>query len=615
MATINEILGIRSYQGDAAAGGGQVLPIKLDASPFEKLATYSFYENRDKWEQKNKKDEDAAKQIAELVALDPTTTNPEIYNYLNGLKQNIFNKIDEDPSVLNYQDNPQGYISLFRDYSNFKSARNKVTSNDVLVNKAITDANNQTDPLLREAMLADIEVQYSNQLKDGVESFINTKPLFSVTKPPTPDEFALPVADNVSYTTVEILDNFYKPIKTQVKNYDDLYSQSVQLAMGLNNKPFQPIPNPNNDPKIEAKNKADLASYNYKNKNKAAYSQSIADNYNTIAKEYYNKYNTWVNGGKVGQEPSKPDFIIASELANDKIRTANALLKEQSKRGALKGGNQQQIPTYREIDFTDGVDLSEIIYMDGVNRDDSKVLYEEELQQTDNAIQLAQLAEQVAARKQRGAQWEREFDRDNKKAGMVKDKNGNWSFPIGDNNTSSGSAYDSFIYKFNKATENSKKAKIMKLNELDPAIVFALNPSLVVSENGVLKVQLPKDNSGINFIDKEGSSKELKGGVNDIFVSVNETNGDILFQDKFGNNLTGYGLDGVRRKDDVDARGLTYLETLSKETKGQQSPYYVGDISGNKVSNTSGVASGSYSSSTNNSGTKIVNGKTLILPK
>lgn len=62
-----------SYQGNAALGGKGAVGVTIDPTPLARLATFTYYRDRDMWEKKNADDKLAAEKVASLSAFDITS--------------------------------------------------------------------------------------------------------------------------------------------------------------------------------------------------------------------------------------------------------------------------------------------------------------------------------------------------------------------------------------------------------------------------------------------------------------------------------------------------------------------------------------------------------------
>lgn len=118
MASIQEVLGVASYQGQGYAGGGVGVSVNLDKATdsFQKFADFKMYQNKAAWEKKNSDDAAAALEMAKYIAIDPSTTIDQQREPLRLKKQEI-DEILKDPSVLYYQENPEGYTKLHKSLS------------------------------------------------------------------------------------------------------------------------------------------------------------------------------------------------------------------------------------------------------------------------------------------------------------------------------------------------------------------------------------------------------------------------------------------------------------------------------------------------------------------
>ncbi len=70
MATIGEISQGASYRGDPVLGGANAPALKFDVNPFEKLAAYTQFYNKNMWEQKIKDRDAKIGEVADAANID-----------------------------------------------------------------------------------------------------------------------------------------------------------------------------------------------------------------------------------------------------------------------------------------------------------------------------------------------------------------------------------------------------------------------------------------------------------------------------------------------------------------------------------------------------------------
>lgn len=180
MATISEITQGASYRGDPALGSGLGVGVTLDTSPIQRLATFTYYRDRDLWEKKNADDKLAAQQIASLAAYD---TSSPLKPYSEDLKKelsDIQTFVRENPDALVYSRNPDKFQELNERMNRFNNKRKGATANDALYNAAKAKIELIPNKQDRDAQLEilDLNVKglFKNGLADAYEQQIQLSP-------------------------------------------------------------------------------------------------------------------------------------------------------------------------------------------------------------------------------------------------------------------------------------------------------------------------------------------------------------------------------------------------------------------------------------------------------
>lgn len=70
MATINEIVNLDSYRGDSGLGGSNEIAIQIDNKPIQQLAAYTLMYNKNQYEQRQKDADEKIKQLGQLAPYD-----------------------------------------------------------------------------------------------------------------------------------------------------------------------------------------------------------------------------------------------------------------------------------------------------------------------------------------------------------------------------------------------------------------------------------------------------------------------------------------------------------------------------------------------------------------
>lgn len=375
--SVSDVLAVRGYKGDSTAGGSQTFGIKLDATPFDKLALYTYSQNKEMWERQNTQDDLAAKEMAKMMALDVNSSFPEFYEQLNKQKQDISDML-KDPTVLDYQKNPEGYKKLQSAYADLSNNKNKAVANDVKYNAELA----RIEALPIEQQAAQRAILDNNKkmlLGDGADKALKEKPLLAIGGEFKPKDFELPTAGDIKYTTTKILGNNNKEIGVTVPDGNGVWVQSGKLALGLDQTEFEPIPNLNNDKNVELQNQN--AKIKFKQNKKLGnniYQKQTLDKFNELIPTYEKalaQYNA-LPPEQRGTPPPKPAIVEDVERMNNNIDVVNKLFADQKSRGV-------SVPEpYRKINTSDGIDAQEYIYLQSLSKVKEFIKYDEKLTHT-----------------------------------------------------------------------------------------------------------------------------------------------------------------------------------------------------------------------------------------
>lgn len=96
-----------NYRGDPNLGGFGLGFGKIDTRPIEDLARYTMLYNKAEYDQRQKDAEKAAEQLADLTALDLSTTIPKDAKILQDRFDALTTYVRENPDALNYKNRKQ----------------------------------------------------------------------------------------------------------------------------------------------------------------------------------------------------------------------------------------------------------------------------------------------------------------------------------------------------------------------------------------------------------------------------------------------------------------------------------------------------------------------------
>lgn len=384
--SVSDVLAVRSYKGDSTAGGSQTFGIKLDATPFDKLAQFTYFQNKEMWERQNTQDDLAAKEMAKMMALDVNSAFPEFYEHLNAKKDELSKLIQDDATVLNYQKNPEGYKKMQRLYGEIANDRTAATANDLKYNTEITRI--KLLPVEEQQAQKDLlEIEKKRLLMDGAAKGLQQKPLLAIGGKFTAKDFELPDAGTVMYQTAFAMGDNNKQIEVTALDFNSAWVQSVKAANQIDQAEFVPKPNPNNDQNINLDNESGKIQFdqNKKSGNANQYTEATVAKFKDIVDQYYTALKESTDKGTT--PPPKPEFISSVEAVNENITAAENNLAEQSKRGS-----KPYIPGARKINLEDGVSKEELIYLNTLSKEKEFIKYKETLNNTGQAYNYAKLA-------------------------------------------------------------------------------------------------------------------------------------------------------------------------------------------------------------------------------
>ncbi len=404
MATISEINAGSSYTGAAQLGGALGVGVTIDSAPIQRLATFSYYRDRDLWEKKNADDRVAANQIANISAFDITSPLKPYADDLKKELSDIQTFVRENPDALVYSRNPQKFQELNERMNRFNNKRKGATANDVLYNAAKANAEKIVDPRERDIKLRELDLKVNKLFEPGLETAYNTQ--FESSPEIKPSDFQIPVAGQTSRSFIMELPNSNITTEVVYTDLDDLRAKSEILAAGggegvdTNAEWFKRLSPAQQKIELE---KSALTS------TKRAKLQELSAGF-TNALSQWKAANPNVNLTNVDSDTLGSgileDNIRSVRVVNDQIDQLNSLVLE----GRIKdpAGRVRTTP-YAKINFEDGLSEAELIMMKSIQESRSPLIskIDKKIQQTDNAIQLENIRADNA-RAWAGLNWDKE---------------------------------------------------------------------------------------------------------------------------------------------------------------------------------------------------------------
>lgn len=200
MATIGEISQGSQYQGNPALGGAIGVGVAIDPSPLQRLATFTYYRDRDLWEKKQKEDALAAEKIAMMTAFD---INSPLKPYAEDLKKGLDEYqtyVRDNPDSLTYSRSPEKFQKREEILGRLVNKRKRATVNDVLYNRDKSAAELEPNAAKRQAKLELLDINANDLFVNGVDDAYNKqyrsaaeiKPDdYNIGKIPTTDIFTI----------------------------------------------------------------------------------------------------------------------------------------------------------------------------------------------------------------------------------------------------------------------------------------------------------------------------------------------------------------------------------------------------------------------------------------
>lgn len=404
MATIGQISQAAGYQGNAALGGEIDAGITIDPSPIQRLATFTYYRDRDLWEKKNADDKLAAQQIANLAAFDISSPLKPYYEDLKTELSDIQTFVRENPDALVYSRNPDKFRELNERINRFATKRKGATANDVLYNAAKSNINKIPDPRERDIKLRELDLKVDKLFENGLEPAYNNQ--LESSPEIKKSDFEIPVAGQTTRSFIMQLPNSDITTDVTYTDLDDLRAKSEILAAGggeqidTNADWFKRLSPEQQKLELE---KNSLTS------TKRAKLQELSVGFSTALEQWKQANpNIDLTTVDVSTLPNGilEDNIRSVKTVNDQIDQLNALVLE----GQIKDpAGRVRTQPYAKINFEDGLSEAEIIMMKSIQESKTPLLskVDKKIQQTDNAIQLENIRADNA-RAWAGLNWDKE---------------------------------------------------------------------------------------------------------------------------------------------------------------------------------------------------------------
>ncbi len=392
-----------SYTGSSALGGGvDIGVLNIDTKPIEDLGKYTMIYNKAAQEQKEKELQQQAAKLAELTSYDLTTAIPKDRELIQSEYDNLYNFAQKNPTVLDYKNNPKGYLEFGKmknDFTN-KLKGAKVRSIGFLTRQQ--DINNEPNAELKAIKQKQLD-------KDIADSDINT-PL-QITEKFDLTQTEIPVAQSKTFDVSVIGDDQNVKREYSLVDIKDAKAKSSAAVLGMLDKTLD-----EQSPEFISKTPEEQSLLRSQNAQRKA-----AKTFLPI--EQANQFNAAIQQYMSTDEPGQVDIeliraknpmlfgvIQQYENYNNYVRT----MADQIRAGVFKdklgntiqfGPNGLDESAYQPISYTDGITADEIVLLQSVAKAKPDG-YKTTIQETDNKLQEDQLKQKTLNDKeQRNIDW------------------------------------------------------------------------------------------------------------------------------------------------------------------------------------------------------------------
>lgn len=359
--SVSDVLAVRGYKGDSTAGGSQTFGIKLDATPFDKLAQFTYFQNKDLWERKNKQDDADALELAKMAALDIASTDPETLKYFDEFKTNLLDTAKS--GGLNY-DNKDKFVEMHKLYGKFTAERTRASANDV-IKLQWDNLINTTEGPEKDDIIAERDLAMKKYNEKGARFALENKLALPGYNPISQTSLSLPTYDDAFTFQTDIVggnDN----LKTTVKlnNPNGVFSAVDTDWLKYKGDVFKPTKEAEANPEVMKVEKL-----RFDKKNKAFKTvEDTTEKYNSYLQPYQadlaaagtdkTKFDAVIQKMKTEQGTGismVTDILESNRIYNENVDAANKLQDQQAAVGGIK---PQPI---RKLSIADGMTPEEYL--------------------------------------------------------------------------------------------------------------------------------------------------------------------------------------------------------------------------------------------------------------
>lgn len=398
MADINTITQGAQYQGNAALGGKLAVGVTLDPSPLARLATFTYYRDRDFWEKKNQDDKVAADKIAQMVAYDTTSPLKPFSDDLKKELKSYQDYVRDNPDSLVYSRNPEKFQRRIEMENILSNKRKNATINDTLYNAKKAKIESIPNKADRDAQLELLKMDANDLFKSGVENAYEQQ--LQLSPELKPEDYKIPeiplteaftITRNANDTVIE--GKAYADMDRVDALADAAYFGLGQAGIDTESPQFK---------NLSEDEKKRVLLENSVTARKRVTLENIAASIDGMVQSTKAKFSDPNN--PIQSITDIPDNALTQQGSiGNYIRSVKGYNKQIDEINAATGKN------YPHINLDDGATPQEIIKLDFFNKN-GETLYKElkpTVQQTDNELQRAKMAQDAALARE-GLQWDKD---------------------------------------------------------------------------------------------------------------------------------------------------------------------------------------------------------------
>lgn len=369
MADIRDIATGSIYTGNAALGGRRAPALMVDPAPFQRLGAFTYYRDRDRWQQKVAEDKEAALKLADITGYNPNSPFKQFNDDLKSELSDIQTFVRDNPDALVYSRNPEKFTELQQKINSFQNKRKGATANDILYEKVHADIEKIQDPQQRELRRRElnnkVDKLFSNGLDRAYNNTIDSLPDLKIADYEIPQasitkrSFLTIDPNNNIETTIEYIDPEFLMAQSE------LIAAQPQGTLDESSDFFQRL---TPEEQVLERDRQKITG------EKRRAMQKISADFNTMLEEW-KQANPNVDINTVN-----PDELPDGTLENNikAIRSINKQIDELNShvaQGEIKDnfGVVRKAP-YAKIDFANGLSEAEVISMTTLQRSGNSIL-------------------------------------------------------------------------------------------------------------------------------------------------------------------------------------------------------------------------------------------------